>query len=118
MTIEQFEDKGLAHFSYIVMSEGEIAIIDPARNPHPYYEFAMLHDARIVAVVETHPHADFVSSHLEISHTREVPVYASKRTQAAYQHRLSMPATRTTWATSRCRPSTPRGTRPTASACW
>ena len=86
MRIEQFEDKGLAHFSYIVMSEGQIAVIDPARNPHPYYEYANLHDACIVAVIETHPHADFVSSHQEIAHTKEATVYASKLTGAAYKH--------------------------------
>jgi glyoxylase-like metal-dependent hydrolase (beta-lactamase superfamily II)/rhodanese-related sulfurtransferase len=86
MTIEQFEDKGLAHFSYAVMSEGEIAVIDPGRDPRPYYEYAMLHDARIVAVVETHPHADFVSSHLEISQTKEAEIYASQLSRAAYPH--------------------------------
>ncbi|PIQ20024.1 MAG: MBL fold metallo-hydrolase [Cytophagales bacterium CG18_big_fil_WC_8_21_14_2_50_42_9] len=86
MIIEQFEDKGLAHFSYTVMSEGQIAVIDPARNPQPYYEYALLHDARIVAVVETHPHADFVSSHREIYHTKEATVYTSQLTGADYIH--------------------------------
>lgn len=86
MTIEQFEDKGLAHFSYIVMHEGEIAVIDPARDPQPYYEYAMLYDARIVAVVETHPHADFVSSHLEICQTKEATIYTSRLSQASYPH--------------------------------
>jgi len=86
MIIEQFEDKGLAHFSYTIMSEGEIAIIDPARDPHPYYEYAMMHDARIIAVIETHPHADFVSSHHEIYATKEAAVYNSRLTGADYQH--------------------------------
>lgn len=86
MKIEQFEDKGLAHFSYIVMSEGQIAIIDPSRDPRPYYEYANLHDACIIAIIETHPHADFVSSHQEIAHTKEAKIYASKLTGAAYKH--------------------------------
>ncbi len=86
MIIEQFEDKGLAHFSYVVMSEGQIAVIDPARDPRPYYEYANLHDARIIAVVETHPHADFVSSHLEIAHTKEAKIYTSKLTGATCRH--------------------------------
>jgi hydroxyacylglutathione hydrolase len=30
--IEQFEDKGLAHFSYAVMAGKKIIIIDPQRN--------------------------------------------------------------------------------------
>lgn len=40
MEIKQFEDKNLAHYSYAIYSEGEIALIDPARNPQPYYDFA------------------------------------------------------------------------------
>ncbi|PSR55059.1 MBL fold metallo-hydrolase [Adhaeribacter arboris] len=86
MKIEQFEDKGLAHFSYIISSEGQMAVIDPARNPQPYYEYANLHDACLVAVIETHPHADFVSSHQEIAHTKEATIYTSKLTGATYEH--------------------------------
>ena len=35
MKIEQFEDKGLAHFSYAILSEcaREIVLIDLARSP-------------------------------------------------------------------------------------
>src|SRR6478736_3250401 len=84
--IHQFEDKGLAHYSYAVLSEGKIALIDPARDPQPYYEFALVHDARIVAVIETHPHADFVSSHLEIAIGKEATIYASKLLGASYRH--------------------------------
>src|SRR5688572_13046068 len=87
MKIEQIEDKGLSHYSYIIESEGEIAVIDPARDPSPYYEFAALHDARIVAVIETHPHADFVSSHLEISNIKGAEIYVSKLLGADYPHK-------------------------------
>jgi hypothetical protein len=38
MEIKQFEDKNLAHYSYAVISNGEMALIDPARNPQPYYD--------------------------------------------------------------------------------
>jgi hydroxyacylglutathione hydrolase len=88
MKIEQFEDKGLAHFSYAILSEcaGEIVLIDPARNPQQYYDYAQANDARIVAVIETHPHADFVSSHLEIAHTTGAVIRASKLLGADYEH--------------------------------
>ena len=58
MKIKQFEDKNLAHFSYAIVSNGEIALVDPARNPQPYYDFAKQQQAKITAVIETHPHAD------------------------------------------------------------
>ncbi len=61
-------------------------LIDPARNPQPYYDYARAHDARIVAVIETHPHADFVSSHLEIAQTTGAVIRVSKLLGADYAH--------------------------------
>lgn len=86
MIIEQFEDSNLAHYSYAILSEGNVAIIDPSRDPQPYYEFVKKHNARIVAIIETHPHADFVSSHTEIHRYTGVPIYISDKYDAAYEH--------------------------------
>ncbi len=86
MTIHQFEDKNLAHYSYAVVSNGEMALIDPARNPQPYYDFALAEKAKITTVIETHPHADFISSHLEIHNTAGATIYVSKLLAAEYQH--------------------------------
>ncbi|QDA62136.1 MBL fold metallo-hydrolase [Hymenobacter jejuensis] len=88
MKIEQFEDKGLAHFSYAILSEcaREIVLIDPARDPQPYYDFAKAHDATIISVIETHPHADFVSSHLEIAQQTGATIRVSKLLGADYAH--------------------------------
>lgn len=87
MHIIQFEDKNLAHYSYSIISNGEMAVIDPTRNPQSYYEVARQYDARIFAVIETHPHADFVSSHLEIHKTMGAPIYVSKLLGAEYEHK-------------------------------
>lgn len=86
MEIKQFEDKNLAHYSYAIVSNGEVALIDPARNPQPYYDFAALHNAKITTIIETHPHADFVSSHLEIHITTDATIYVSKLLGAEYAH--------------------------------
>ena len=86
MEIKQFEDKNLAHYSYAIISKGEVALIDPARNPQPYYDFANEHHAKITTVIETHPHADFVSSHLEIHNTIGATIYVSKLAGAEYPH--------------------------------
>lgn len=86
MKIEQFYDKGLAHASYAILSRNEIILIDPARDPKPYYDFADTHQAKIVGVIETHPHADFVSSHLEIHHTTGATIYVSALLGADYPH--------------------------------
>lgn len=86
MLINQFYDKGLAHASYAVIQAGKMIVIDPARDPQPYYDFAKLHEADIIGVIETHPHADFVSSHLEIHETTGATIYVSKLTGAEYPH--------------------------------
>lgn len=86
MEIIQFEDKKLAHYSYAIISNGRVALIDPARDPQPYYDFATQHNAQITAVIETHPHADFVSSHLEIHNTTGATLFASALLEAGYEH--------------------------------
>ncbi len=86
MEIRQFFDNALAHSSYAVVDNGEMVLIDPARDPQPYYEFAGKREARITAVVETHPHADFVSSHMQINEEKNATIYASKLVGADYPH--------------------------------
>lgn len=84
--IEQFEDEGLAQFSYAVMAEGKIILVDPGRDIAPYVEFAEKHGAEIIGVIETHPHADFVSSHLELQKNLNATIYVSELVRAAYPH--------------------------------
>ncbi len=86
MLIKQFEDKHLSHYSYAILSdcESKIVLIDPARKAGPYYDFAKQHQAQIIGVIETHPHADFVSSHLEIEGTTGAGIYTSKLVEPLY----------------------------------
>ncbi len=88
MLIKQFEDKNLSHYSYAILSEGEkkIILIDPSRNPEPYLDYAKENNAQITGVIETHPHADFVSSHLELHQTTGAIIYTSKLVSAFYPH--------------------------------
>jgi glyoxylase-like metal-dependent hydrolase (beta-lactamase superfamily II)/rhodanese-related sulfurtransferase len=86
MDIMQFEDKVLSHYSYAIISDSEMILIDPARNPQPYYDLAKDNNAKIIAIIETHPHADFVSSHLEIHNTTSATIYVSKLLDAEYPH--------------------------------
>ncbi|MDJ1479995.1 MBL fold metallo-hydrolase [Cytophagaceae bacterium YF14B1] len=82
--IEQFEDKGLAHFSYAVLADKKMIVIDPKRDPQIYYDYAKQHDAKIIGIIETHPHADFASAHLEMHKKLNVPIYASSLTKPGY----------------------------------
>lgn len=88
MKIQQFEDRPLAHYSYAILSEkeAEVVLVDPSRDITPYLQFALAHKARITAVIETHPHADFVSGHLELHRATGATLYISKIAGAYYPH--------------------------------
>lgn len=87
MIIKQFQDKPLAHYSYAIVSGSKMALVDPSRDPRPYYRFAEENNAQIVAVFETHPHADFVSGHLQLHKETGAIIYTSKMVGAEYPHK-------------------------------
>ena len=87
MNITQFEDKPLAHYSYAIISDNKMAIVDPSRDPKPYYKLAEKENAKIVAVFETHPHADFVSSHFQIHKETGATIFVSQLVGANYPHK-------------------------------
>ena len=88
MKIEQFEDKQLSHYSYSISSESseEIVLIDPSRNIQPYLNYAKQHHAKIIGIIETHTHADFVSGHLELHQITGAVIYCSKLSGVSYPH--------------------------------
>jgi len=86
LIIKQFEDKNLAHYSYIAISDGEAIVVDPERDPSKYYDYAKQHNARIIGVYETHPHADFASSHLQIHKETGAIIYIGELVWAEYPH--------------------------------
>ncbi len=88
MQIRQFENKYLSHYSYAILSDCEkkIVLIDPSRNPTEYLHFAAAFDAKIIGIIETHPHADFVSAHLDIAKQTGAKIYTSSLTGALYPH--------------------------------
>lgn len=87
MEIKQFENKALSQYSYAILSdEQSVILIDPVRDIRPYLKYADDNKALITAVIETHPHADFISGHLELhQHTRAV-IYCSSQLEASYPH--------------------------------
>lgn len=66
MKLEQIYTGCLSHAAYYLESDGEAAIFDPLRDVKPYILKAVINDAKIKYVFETHFHADFVSGHLDL----------------------------------------------------
>jgi hydroxyacylglutathione hydrolase len=67
MKIEQIYTGCLAQGAYYIESNGEVAIIDPLREPQPYIDLAEKNGAEIKFIFETHFHADFVSGHVDLA---------------------------------------------------
>lgn len=86
MNIHQFYDNNLSHASYAILSGKVIALVDPGRDPQPYYDFAAENEATITHVLETHPHADFISSHLQIHKDIGAEILANELTGSQYPY--------------------------------
>jgi len=81
---QRFFVEGLAHASYLIGDSGEAAVIDPKRDVDDYLEAAEREHLKIVGIFETHPHADFVSGHVELAGRTGAPIYISHRAPATY----------------------------------
>ncbi|CAM3271530.1 MBL fold metallo-hydrolase [Filibacter tadaridae] len=79
MFFRSFFDENLAHMSYLVgcQKTGEAIVIDPARSIESYLKTAKRERLKIVAVAETHIHADFLSGSREIAKHCGATVYVS-----------------------------------------
>lgn len=69
MLLKRFFDERLAHASYLVgcQASGEAMIIDPARDVERYLRAAVEEGLSLVAVTETHIHADYLSGARELA---------------------------------------------------
>lgn len=84
--IERFYLGCLAHASYLVVSEGIAAVIDPQRDIDIYLEAAERLGCRIEHVIETHLHADFVSGHNELALRTGAKIYLGDGAGAEFPH--------------------------------
>jgi hydroxyacylglutathione hydrolase len=79
MLFRQFFDPKLAQYAYLVGCQrtGEALLIDPERDIDRYVEAAEAEGLQIVAVAETHIHADFLSGAREFAERFGTTVYLS-----------------------------------------
>jgi len=86
MYFQQFYLNCLAHASYLIGSEGKAVVVDPQRDTAIYIEEAAQRGLQIVAVIETHLHADFVSGHVELAKRTGARVYIGAESGATFEH--------------------------------
>jgi hydroxyacylglutathione hydrolase len=86
MFLKRFFVEGLAHASYLFGADGEAAVVDPKRDVDDYLEEAKRQGLKIVAIFNSHPHADFASGFRELADRTEAKVYVSHLAPANYEH--------------------------------
>jgi len=88
MTFKRFYNDSIAQASFLVgcAKTGEAVVIDPNRDLDTYIEAAEAEGLRIVAVTETHIHADYVSGSRELAHVTGATLYLSKEGGAGWQY--------------------------------
>lgn len=96
MYLERFFDEGLAHASYLVgcQASGDAIVIDAARHTKPYREAAAREGLRIVAVTETHIHADYLSGTRQLAHETGAKMYLSAEGGDGWQYTFLGPQDR------------------------
>jgi glyoxylase-like metal-dependent hydrolase (beta-lactamase superfamily II)/rhodanese-related sulfurtransferase len=87
MEFQQFYLGCLAHASYLIGSAGEAAVVDPRRDVDEYVEEAARRGLRILWVLETHLHADFVSGHRELAERTGATIVFGAKAGATFPHR-------------------------------
>ena len=88
MLFKQFVDDDLGCGSYIVGDEhaGIAVVVDPAYAIEQYLDECARREVRLVAVLETHTHADHVSGHGRLALEHGVPVWIHDAAGAAFPH--------------------------------
>jgi len=88
MLLKYFYDQKLAHASYLVgCQRAKTAIIvDPGRDVDQYLEMAQSEGLKVVAVAETHIHADYVSGARELADRVGATLYLSDEGPAAWKY--------------------------------
>ena len=86
MFLKRFFVEGLAHASYLFGADGEAAVVDPKRDIEDYLEAAKREGLKVVAIFNSHPHADFASGFRELAQRTGAKVYVSYRAPANYEH--------------------------------
>src|SRR5260370_2525299 len=67
-TVHRVHDDALANTSYLIeVGDGQAAVIDPPRDVEAHFSLARRLGLEIVAVLDTHLHADYLSGSAELA---------------------------------------------------
>jgi hydroxyacylglutathione hydrolase len=91
MLLKYFYDKALAHASYMVgCQRAKVAVVvDPGRDIEQYLDMAEREGVKLIAVAETHIHADYVSGARELADRIGAKLYVSDAGPAEWKYQFA-----------------------------
>jgi glyoxylase-like metal-dependent hydrolase (beta-lactamase superfamily II) len=84
VVIVQVRRTGKGCLSYLVVADGEAAVIDPSVDPEVYVALARARNARITAVLETHVHADHLSRGRALASASHATLYLPEQDRVRF----------------------------------
>ncbi len=87
MELELFVTRGLGDTSYLLASGREAVLVDPQRDAWRFVAAAERRGVRIVGVLETHVHNDYLSGALEVRAATGAEIIAPARGGYEFPHR-------------------------------
>lgn len=90
MFLERLYDEDLAQTAYLIGCESsrEAVVVDPLRDPQRYLDAAGRLGLRIVAVTETHIHADFLSGSRDLASAAGAELFVSGEGSGDWAYRF------------------------------
>ena len=94
MFFQRFYNENIAQASFLIgcSANGEAIVVDPNRDVAQYIHAAEREGLRIVAVTETHIHADYVSGSRELANLTGAKLYLSKEGGPDWQYAYALEA--------------------------
>lgn len=96
MRVHAIPDTALGNFSYLIVEGNRALALDPRRDVETHLELAQQLGAQIIASVETHLHADFVSGSRELAEACGAEVIAPKESNLRTPHQDAFDGTTVT----------------------
>src|SRR5712675_2063895 len=87
MDLELFVTRGLGDTSYLLASGRDAVLVDPQRDAWRFVAAAEARGLRIVRVLETHVHNDYLSGALETHAATGAEIVAPARGRYEFEHR-------------------------------
>jgi glyoxylase-like metal-dependent hydrolase (beta-lactamase superfamily II) len=87
--IWQLNRRGKGCLSYVIRCGAETIVVDPSRHGHEYERLVKQWDARIVAVFDTHVHADHLSGGPKLARLSSARYFVSAGDEAKVKHSVN-----------------------------